>query len=187
MRLLHRPGERLLVSQAIRGPVVVEALLRPGADDDLDLLREQCEALLRVEERKAVRIMLALVPRRAHPHLHAAAGDVVDGDGHPGEDARVPERRGRDHRAEPNAVGDRREPCERRPGVVRVRVGPDDRGVVVGAEESLQPVLLGEAGETNPVVPGDAFLSFDHQTDAHQTATCSGSVTGARQTNRSQT
>ena len=187
MRLLHRPGKRLLVSQRVRGAVVVEALLRPGADDDLDLLREEREALLRVEERKAVRVVLALVPARAHPHLHAAAGDVVDGDGHPGEDARVPERRGRDHRAEPDPVGDRREPGERRPRVVGVGVGPDDRRVVVGAEEALQPVLLGQAGETHPVVPRDALLPFDHQAEPHQTATSSGSVTGARQTNRSQT
>ena len=166
---------------------MVEALLRPRADDDLDLLGEERKALLRVEEREAVRVVLALVPPGAHPHLHAAAGDVVDGDGHPGEDARVPERRGRDHRAEPDAVGDRREPGERRPGVVGIGVGPDDRRVVIGAEESLEPVFLGEARETHPVVPRDALLPFDHQADPHQTATSCGSVTGARQTNRSHT
>ncbi len=188
VRLLHRPGERLLVAQAIRRAVVVEALLRPRADDDLDLLREQREALLRVEERKAVRVVLALVPPRAHPDLDAAAGDVIDGDGHPGEDARVAERRGRDHRAEADPLRDRREPGERRPRVVRVRVRPDDRRVVVGAEEALEPVLLGEASETHPVVPGDALLPFDHQADARiRPAISSGSVTGARQTNRSQT
>ena len=45
VRLLHRPRERLLIAQRVRRPVVVEALLRPRADDDLDLLGEQLEPL----------------------------------------------------------------------------------------------------------------------------------------------
>jgi hypothetical protein len=94
VRPLDRPRERQLVPERVRRPFVVEALLRPGADDHLDLLGEEREPLLPGEEREAVREMLALVPPRAHPDFHAAAGDVVDGDRHPGEDARMPERRG---------------------------------------------------------------------------------------------
>src|SRR6185436_13732008 len=40
MWLLHRPRERLLIPEPVRGPVVVEATLGPGANDDLDLLGE---------------------------------------------------------------------------------------------------------------------------------------------------
>ena len=81
----------------------------------------------------------------------------------------------------------RREPGKRGPRIVCVRVSADDRRVVVGAEEAFEPVLLGQACEAHPVVPRDAFLAFDHQTETHQTATSSGSVTGARQAKRSQT
>ena len=53
MRSLERPRQRVLAAQPVGGPVVVEALLGPGADDDLDLLREELEPLLAVEEREA--------------------------------------------------------------------------------------------------------------------------------------
>ena len=166
---------------------MVEALLRPRADDDLDLLREELEALLALGEREAVRLVLALVPARAHPDLDAAARDVVDRDGHPREHARVAEGRRRDHRAEADPLRERREPGERRPRVVGVGVRPDDRRVVVGAEEALEPVLLREAREAHPVVPGHALLALDHQAEPHALSTSSGSVTGARQAKRSQT
>ena len=180
MRLLDRPRQRRADrASAYAAPVVVEALLRPRANDDLDLLGEELEALLRVEEREAVRDVLALVPARPHADLDAAARDVVDGDGHPREHARMPERRRRDERAEPDPLGDRCEPGERRPRVEGVGVGPDDRRVVIGAEEPLEPVVLGERREAHPVVPGDALLALDHQTDAQSDRHLLGSVTGS--------
>ena len=115
-----------------------------------------------------MRVVLALVPARPHSDVDAAAGDVVDRHGHASEHARMPEGRRRDERAEADSLRDRREPGERRPGIERVGVGSDDRRVVVGAEEALEPVLFGEAGQAHPVVPGDALLPLDHQTDAHR-------------------
>ena len=100
-----------------------------------------------------MRLVLALVPTGAHADLDAAARDVVDGDGHPREHARVAEGRRRDERAEADALRERGEPRERRPGVVRVGVGPDDRRVVVGAEEPLEAVLLGQAARAAPSRP----------------------------------
>ena len=97
------------------------------------------------------------------------------------------ERRGRDHRAEADPLRDCREPGERGPRIVGVGVAADDRRVVVGTEETFQPVLLGQAREAHPVVPRDAFLALDHETETHQTATSCGSVTGARHAKRSQT
>ena len=79
----------------------------------------------------------------------------------------MPERRGRDERAEADPLRDRRERRERRPGIEGVRVGPDDRRVVIRPEEPLEAVLLGQVGKAHPVVPGDAFLALDHQADAH--------------------
>ena len=79
-----------------------------------------------------------------------------------------PERDGRDHRAEPDPLGDRREPGERRPGVERAgRVAADDRAVVVGAEEPVEAGCLGGVRERDPLLPGDALLALDHQADAH--------------------
>ena len=73
---------------------MVEGVLGPRPDDDLDLLGEELEPLFRVEEREPVLDVLALVPACAHPDVDASAGDVVDGDGHPREHARMAERRG---------------------------------------------------------------------------------------------
>ena len=89
--------------------------------------------------------------------------------------------------AEANALGNRGEAGECGPRVVGVGVGSDDRRVVIGAEEPLEPVVLGQPGKSHPVVPGDSVLALDHQAHAHQTATSSGSVTGAWQAKRSQT
>ena len=46
MRLLNRPRESQLAAEAKRRAVMVEALLRPRAHDDLDLLGEEREPLL---------------------------------------------------------------------------------------------------------------------------------------------
>ena len=99
---------------------MIEALPTPRAHDHLHLLGKELEPLPPVEEREAMREVLALVPARAHPDLDAAARDVVDRHGHPREYARVPERRGRDHRPEPDAIRDGGETGERRPRVVRI-------------------------------------------------------------------
>ncbi len=104
MRLLHRPRECQLIAETVGGPVVVEALPGPRANDDLDLLGEQREPLPRVEEREAVGLVLALVPARAHADVDAPARDVVDGRRHAGEHARMAEGRRRDERAEADAA-----------------------------------------------------------------------------------
>ena len=39
---------------------------------------------------------------------------------------------------------------------------------MVGAEQRLDAMLLAGVGEGHPVVPGDAFLSLDHQGEAHE-------------------
>ena len=77
---------------------------------------------------------------------------------------------------------------ERRPGVERAGDRPDDRAVVVGAEEALEPGLLGGARERDPLLPGHALLALDHQAArASQSSSSAGSVTGALQAKRSQT
>ena len=93
MRLLTRTRECGLSTEVVSGATVLEALLRPRADDDLHLLGEELEPPPRIEERKAVLDVLALVPARAHAEFDAPARDVIDGRRHPGEDARMPERR----------------------------------------------------------------------------------------------
>ena len=84
---------------------MVETLLGPRLDDDLDLLCEKVESLSGLEEREAVREVLALVPTRAQADLDPPAGDVVDRHGHPRDDARMSERGRGDERPEPDALG----------------------------------------------------------------------------------
>ena len=165
MRLLNgaRARQRRLLSKLVRRPAVVERVLGPGPDDDLDLLGEQPKSLPRIEERKPVLDVLTLVPAGAHAHVDASSGDVVDGDRHPGEHARMPERRRRDERAESNPLRDRSQPGERRPRVERACLRANDRRVVIGAKESLETVVFDEPSETHPVLPGDALLPLDHQ------------------------
>ena len=90
---LNGTRQRALLAELERLPGMVEGVLGPRPDDDLDLLGEELEPLLRIEERKPVLEVLALVPARTHPDVDATAGDVIDGDGHPREHARVAERR----------------------------------------------------------------------------------------------
>jgi hypothetical protein len=71
MRLLNGARKSKLAAERVLRALVVKALLRPRAHDDFDLLREEREALLAVEERKAVRLVLAFVPPGSHPDLDA--------------------------------------------------------------------------------------------------------------------
>src|SRR5262249_5647882 len=43
----------------------------------------------------------------------------------------------------------------------------EDRAVVVGAEERVEPCVLGGGGERPPLLPLDPFLAFEHQADLH--------------------
>ncbi len=190
MRLLEGAWKRRLTFELVRRSRVVERVLGPGPDDDLDLLGEERESLLGVEEREAVREVLTLVPAGAHADVQAATGDVVDGGGHPREHARMAEGRRGDERAEPDPLGDGRQPGEGRPGVERVGVLTDDRRVVVGAEEPLEPVLLGEPSRGAPSRPRSrppVPRSSGRRACQAVTRSAAGSVTGLWQTKRSQT
>ena len=74
MRLLNGARQRRLLSKLVRRPAVVERVLGPGPDDDLDLLGEQPKSLPRIEERKPVLDVLTLVPAGAHAHVDASSG-----------------------------------------------------------------------------------------------------------------
>ncbi len=190
MGLLQRTGQSGQSAQLETRSTVVEGIFGPRPDDDLDLLGEKLEPLFRVEEREPVLDVLAFVPTCAHPDVDASSRDVVDGDGHPGKHARVAEGRRRHERAEPDSVRHRGEPRECRPGVERSGLRADDGRVVIRSEEPFETMLLGEACQPHPVVPGDTFLPFDHQAHAHaqtMAARAVGSMTGLWHTKRSQT
>ena len=72
----------------------------PEAMHDLHLLTEHLESLGRRGKRKAVRPMFRLVPSGTHPELDPSSGGVVGGDHHLGQLGGMPERDGRDQRAE---------------------------------------------------------------------------------------
>jgi len=91
--LLQGSRQRSLPAKLVARPAMVEGVLGPRPDHDLDLLGEELEPLFRVQKRESVLDVLTLVPAGSHTHVDAPSRDVIDGDGHPGEHARMPERR----------------------------------------------------------------------------------------------
>ena len=75
--------------------------VRPGPEDDLELLFEHVHPRSGVGERKAVRSVLVLVPASAESELNPSAGALVGGRDELGECRGMAECRGRDHRAKP--------------------------------------------------------------------------------------
>ena len=67
-------------------------VVRPGVDDRVRVVLELVETLADGRKVEAVRLVLRLVPAGADPDLDPTAGDMVCGDGHPGDDGRMAER-----------------------------------------------------------------------------------------------
>ena len=142
--------------------------LGPLPRDDLELPLEHGHPLRKVREVEAERLVLLHVPPGPEPELDSPSGDVVDGERVFRQHRRMPERDRRDERSEPDALGSGRQSGERRPGIQRAPLLSAESGqVVVGAEEPLEAALLAGGGKGEPVLPLDAFLSLDHQADAH--------------------
>ena len=132
------------------------------------LALELVETLARRREREAVGLVLRLVPARADAELDATARDVIDGDCVLREHRRRAERDRRDERAEPDPCRRGAERRQRRPRVERSRrFATQDRAVMVGAEEAVEPCLLGRGRESPPLLPLDPLLTFEHQADPH--------------------
>src|SRR5262249_33003186 len=106
------PRPRLL--QRLRPRV---ALLGPVAVDLAELALELVEALARRRERKAVGLVLGLVPARADAELDAPARNVIDGGGVLRQHGPRPEGDRRHESAEPDARRRDGERGERRPSV----------------------------------------------------------------------
>ena len=171
MWLLQRPWQ----SGAIVEPVVPtrerHRILGPQAVDDLQLLLEQLHARAERREVEAVRRVLSLVPPCAEPELEAAARHVVDRRRRLREHRGVAEGDRRDERAEPDPLGPRGQSGQCRDGVERRSFAPpDDREVVIRAEQPLEPAALADVRKRQPLVPGDALLSFHHQAEPHRSA-----------------
>ena len=124
-------------------------------------------AALRAEG-DAVELVLGLVPAGPDAELDPAARDVVDRDDVLREHRCAAERHRRDQGAEPDPLGARRACGEQRPGVETPGgLSPDDRAVVVRAEDGVQPRSLRLEHQREPVVPGDPLLALEHQADLH--------------------
>src|SRR4051812_9924607 len=98
MRLLQRLRLRGRVLERVVLAAEVDAILRPEAVHDLELLREHREPCLRLGKREAIRTVLALHPAGAETELDAAARDVVDRGRRVREQTGEAERRRRDER-----------------------------------------------------------------------------------------
>ncbi len=141
----------------------VDAGVAQEAMDDLDLVRQPGDALAGGRELEAVRLVLPLHPAGADPERDAAAGDLVGSRRRAGQHRRMAEGDGGDERAELERRRPRGEPRDRGPGVEHRPALVESGDVVVGAKQCLDAVGLAGLRERDPVVPGDAFLSLDHQ------------------------
>jgi hypothetical protein len=144
-----------------------------------ELLLELVHPFAQLGEREAERLVLALVPAGAEPELDATAGDVVCSRHHLRQLAGAAKGDRRDERPEPEALGHGGKRGDRRPGIQRdARRILEDGLVVVGAEERFDPALLAGARKRQPVLPGDAFLAFDHQGNPHRVSSATDSTCG---------
>ena len=106
--------------------LVVPALERHAlaAEQPADDRERLLEARHRPVERDAERAELRLVPAGADAEDEATAGDLVDRRGHARDESGRMERRRRDQRPQPHALGRRGERGERRPHVPRAALRP---------------------------------------------------------------
>src|SRR5581483_10156422 len=134
-----------------------------------DLPVELVEAFALRWEGEAVCLVLRFVPAGAETELDTTVRDVVDRGHELREDRDGPEGDGRDHRSDAKRLRAGGKAGECRPGVERARgVASDDRLVVIRAEEPVELRVLRCAREREPLRPGDALLTLDHEGDAHQ-------------------
>src|SRR5690349_24831326 len=74
----------------------------------------------------------------------------------------------RDHRTEAHAARARRQHRERGPGLERRTLGlAPEAGEVIRAAERLVAHVLGGLDQAQPPLPGEPFLSLDHDADLH--------------------
>ena len=101
----------------------------------------------------------------------AAVADAVDRHGRLGEHGGKPERHRGHERAETDDVGGSRQRGEQRPRVGRSAVTvavAHHAEVVVGGEDGLEAQPLRGPRGREPIGPRDAFLSLEHQAEAHR-------------------
>ena len=154
----RRPGrsrparQQLGVARLVEAPVEVDRAILQQCPDDRERLLEPVDAMV---ERDAEGAELGLVPAGAQAEDQPAAADLVDRRGLLGEDSRVVERRAGDQRAELDAVGDRSDRGENRPGLprpTRGSVGPAIEEVLaepdgVIPESSMARVMSSSSGQ----------------------------------------
>jgi hypothetical protein len=108
------------------------------------------------------------MPAGAEPELDARCGYSVRGGDNLGEHRRVPYRHRRHQRAQTQSRGDSRERGEGTPGFQRTTLLMTvEIQIMVGTDESGNRMRLARTGESNPMRPGDALLTLDHQAQLH--------------------
>src|SRR6185436_5974105 len=134
-RVQHRVLERVVL------PLVRHALAVEQRADDLRSLREPARALAGRSEIDPVGLVLRLIPYGPDPTDRAAVRDLIQRRGDVRDDGRMAIGDARHHRPEANALRDRGESREDRPGF------------------EVRPLLL--AGERVEVVPGPNGVDAD--------------------------
>ena len=120
----------------------------------LELLFEGVHPRPELRQVEAVGLVLAVPPAGAEPGVRPAAADLVDRRERLGEDRGMAEGRRRDHRPQPQLLGDRGQRRERGQRVERPALAPVfDREVVVGAEQRPDPAALAGLRRSPPSPP----------------------------------
>src|SRR2546425_615706 len=153
-----RPLDRFRVCnrvlQVVVAAVEVRALLGPQRLDDPQGLAEHPDAV--VEPFDPVHLMLDLSPRRPDAELQPAARQVVDGDGHLGQDDRVAIGVGGDQAAESHALGGLGHRRLQRPALVdhAIRTAGADRGQVVEIPNVVETAFVRDAPDRAQLLDG---------------------------------
>src|SRR5918999_1083823 len=141
---------------------------RPLSTNDFDLLFEHLDASPRFGKVEPICVVLGLMPSGSHPQFDPSPGDVVGGHNRFRKYRRVSERHWRHHRSQPDPVGKGSQPRKRGPCVERSTICLTlDREVMVGSEQALESALLAAPCKSDPVLPGNVLLTFDHQAQPH--------------------
>jgi hypothetical protein len=139
-------------------------LALPERADRARTALEPVHALLERRKGDPEHAVLALVPPGADAEVEPAAAQLRHRRRPLGEQRRMIEGQRRHEDTEANARRGGGQPRQRGPGVERraLRVA-EEPGQMIRAEQRLEAAVLRRACKAPPALPGEPFLSFDHQ------------------------
>src|SRR5256886_6222576 len=142
-------------AQRVVASVEIDRSTGPQGLDDGDPLLETVEAFLERRKPDPKRLVLGDIPSGADPEDQPAAGEEVDGGGHPGEQGRVSKRHRAHQRAEPDPASALRQRRQRRPAFERRPLPVSTEAEeMIRAPQRIEAELFDPISDSKPVLPG---------------------------------